>query len=129
MQEAAPADRPDLAGGKEPGGRRASELALDHLGVMVGDAKHRGAPAVAREHERSGRALAGERLDPQLQRLAEVLVGRARIARMQTHDLARRRLRADDERARFAVRAEDAAYEEVALVVLGLAAVDHHADQ
>ena len=39
MQEVAPADRADLAGGEEPGHRRAAEALVDELGVVVWDAE------------------------------------------------------------------------------------------
>ena len=97
-----PPTGPISPGGEEAGRRRAAELALDRLGVVVGDAEHRAAAAVAGEHERARRPLAGEGLDPELERLAKVLVGRARVARVQAHDLPRRDLGADDERARLA---------------------------
>ena len=89
VQEAAPADRTDLAGGEEARRGRAAELLVHGDGVMVAGAEHRLAAPVAGEHQRAGGGLAADRLRAQPQRAAQILVGRSCVARVQAHDLAR----------------------------------------
>jgi hypothetical protein len=96
---------------------------------VVGRPEHRLAAAVACEHERAGRRATAERLTAQPQGGAQVAIGRHGVARVQAHDRAGLDRRTDGERARLGVGTDDSADEEVALLVLGLAAVDHHAQQ
>src|SRR4051812_37611912 len=60
VQEAAGADRADLAGAEHPGSRAAVDVCIDHLSVVIGCAEEVGAASVAREHERAARMASGE---------------------------------------------------------------------
>ena len=94
-----------------------------------GVAEHPAPAAVAGEDERPGGRRAAERLDPQAERVAQVAVGRAGVAGVHPHDRPGLDRRADGDGAVLGVGAEQRADEEVALAVLGLAAVDDHAEQ
>src|SRR5437588_5501652 len=87
VQEAPASNRPDLARSEEPRRRRAAELTLDRLGVVVAHAEHRAAPTVARKQERARRPAAGDRLGLEAERAAKVLVGGASVSGMEAHDL------------------------------------------
>ena len=96
---------------------------------MVAFPEHGLPAAVAGEHQRPGRALTadGRRAHPQLP--AQILVGGPGIPGVQPYDLSGRYDRPDADGARLRVRARHAAHQEVALLVLRLATVDHDADQ
>ena len=82
---------------KKPAAGRAAELV-----ARPRPRRGRGVPNIARpaaiagEHERAGRRLAGERLDAQPERAAQILVGRSRVPRVQADDLALADRGADD---------------------------------
>src|SRR3954453_10302969 len=78
VDEAARADRTDLAGTEEAGGGRGPDLARERVRVVAGAAEHVGAAPVAREHERAG-GWAVELTRRPLERATQVEIGRCRI--------------------------------------------------
>src|ERR1700712_1522717 len=71
VQEAAPANRADLTGCEETGGRSALQLVVHSGSIVIGDTEHGAAAAVAGEHDRPRWRLVAHRLRVQSQRPAE----------------------------------------------------------
>ncbi len=114
---------------KEARRGRSAELVGDREHIVVRRPEHRPAPTIAGEDDRSRRRLAGEGLDPETESAAKVLIGRLGIPRMEADDLALADRGPDDQTARLRIRPEHAAHEEVALLILRPAALDHESDQ
>src|SRR4051794_39399144 len=129
VQEGLAAAGPDPPCGEDPRRGRALELRRQQRGVVMGDAEHPAAAPVAREHERAGRRGAAQGVAPQLERLAEVAVGRHGVARVEPHDHPGSNRGADADRARPLVHVDDPAHEEVALPVLGPVRLEHEPEQ
>ncbi len=114
---------------KKPAVGRPAQLTVDQPGVVVGDAEHAPAAAVAGEDEGAGGGTTRQRIDPYTELAPQILVGRAGIAGVQSHDLTGTDARADGDPSGVAIGAEQATDEEVALLVVGLAALDHDAHE
>ena len=91
VQEAAPADRPDLAG-REEARRRAPRRARpgQRRGVVVRHAEHRRRGRCRRTRSAPAGGAGRRASARSAQRAAQILVGRACVARVEAHDLSRR---------------------------------------
>src|SRR3954447_18289410 len=128
VDEAARADRTDLAGTEEAGGGRGPDLARERVRVVAGAAEHVRAAPVAREHERPG-GWAVELTRGPLERAAQVEVGRCRIAHVEPHRLADPDALADRDGALLLVDRHQRTDEEVAALVVRAVLVDHDAHE
>ncbi len=123
VQVVAPADRPDLARGEEPGHAGGAEHVTDHADVVVGLGEHRRAPAVAGEQQRPARRSAGA-----AQQLGEVLPCACGVAHLEPHGLPDLHRVPHRDGSGVVVHPEYTADQEVAASVLVGVLVDRDAD-
>src|ERR687898_487190 len=107
VDEAAAADRPDLAGAEHPGEGRGVEQIVDHTSVVVRLAENPLTTSVAREHQRAVAVPAREHG-------AKVLVGGGRVPHVELDGGADVDLLAHRQRPAAPVCTQDRANEEVA---------------
>src|SRR5262245_45093615 len=114
VQERRPADGADLAVAEEPAHRDGPDALAEQIAVVVRPAVEVHAPPKAREQERPRRARPPRLRPVARQAGAEVLGGGARVAQVELDGLVATGERADGQRARRRIGAEDVADEEVA---------------
>ncbi len=117
---------------KKPAAGAPAELAVERGRVVVGRAEQPAPAPVAGEDQRTRRRGPAERLAAQPERLAQVAVGGAGVARVQAHDRPRGDRGADRDRARVGVGADQPAHEEAVVGVLAVdavALVEHDPEQ
>src|SRR5689334_3785 len=127
VDEVAAPDRPDLAGGEEPGGgHRLDERGLHAADVVVGAAEHARPASVAGEQERALALRLARAADAALaHQVHEVLARGLRVAHQELHRHAHAdRAVPDRDRALLRVEAHQPAHQEVAAREAALARVD-----